>query len=250
MSKLKNILGVSASLAKAGFKLRNEGSYIGIFWYLLEPLLMFVIILSLQNTLNVTIEKYPIYLLLGLIMFNFFASSTSQAITMLSSKAKFIKSMKIPHEALVISGMLQTTFSHIFEVALLALVMLWFGIPMFGIIFYPLIFVILFTFSFGISLILSTLGVFISDMNNVWRVLTRLLWFTTPIFYAVRESTLLSKIVSLNPVYYIISIGRDFVIYGKFNIEFTLVSIIIGIISLAIGLWIFEKHKNKFAEAI
>src|SRR3989339_520980 len=228
MSKLKNILGVSASLEKAGFKLRNEGSYIGIFWYLLEPLLMFVIILSLQNTLNVTIEKYPIYLLLGLIMFNFFASSTSQAITMLSSKAKFIKSMKIPHEALVISGMLQTTFSHIFEVALLALVMLWFGIP----------------------LILSTLGVFISDMNNVWRVLTRLLWFTTPIFYAVRESTLLSKIVSLNPVYYIISIGRDFVIYGKFNIEFTLVSIIIGIISLAIGLWIFEKHKNKFAEAI
>src|SRR3989339_666208 len=203
MSKLKNILGVSASLAKAGFKLRNEGSYIGIFWYLLEPLLMFVIILSLLNTLNVTIEKYPIYLLLGLIMFNFFASSTSQAITMLSSKAKFIKSMKIPHEALVISGMLQTT-----------------------------------------------LGVFISDMNNVWRVLTRLLWFTTPIFYAVRESTLLSKIVSLNPVYYIISIGRDFVIYGKFNIEFTLVSIIIGIISLAIGLWIFEKHKNKFAEAI
>ena len=119
MSKIKSILGVSASLAKAGFKLRNEGSFIGIFWYLLEPLLMFMILINLQGVMNTRIEMYPIYLFLGLIMFNFFANSTSQAITMLSSKAKFIKSMRIPHESLVISGMLQTTFSHIFEIILL-----------------------------------------------------------------------------------------------------------------------------------
>lgn len=250
MGKIKNIFGVSASLAKAGFKLRNEGSYIGIFWYLLEPLLMFIILINLQGIFNTQIEIYPIYLLLGLIMFNFFANSTSQAITMLSSKAKFIKSMKIPHESLVLSGMLQTTFSHIFEIILLVLVMIWYGTSLIGILFYPLVFVFLFIFSLGMSFILSTLGVFISDMNNVWRVLTRLLWFATPIFYVINKNTFLGNMISFNPLYYFISIGRDFVIYQKFNLPFALTCVLISIFALIIGLWVFEKYKNKFAETI
>jgi ABC-type polysaccharide/polyol phosphate export permease len=250
MSKIKSILGVSASLAKAGFKLRNEGSFIGIFWYLLEPLLMFMILINLQGVMNTRIEMYPIYLFLGLIMFNFFANSTSQAITMLSSKAKFIKSMRIPHESLVISGMLQTTFSHIFEIILLGLIILWYGAPIIGIIFYPLVFILLFIFSLGVSLILATLGVFISDMNNVWRVLTRLLWFATPIFYLAKENTIADKIISLNPLYYFISIGRDFVIYQVFNLLFIIICILLGFSAIILGLWIFEKYKNKFAETI
>lgn len=250
MGKIKSILGVSASLAKAGFKLRNEGSFIGIFWYLLEPLLMFAILIVLQGVVNVQIEMYPAYLLLGLIMFNFFSNSTSQAITSLSSKARFIKSMKIPYESLIISVMLQTTFSHIFEVILLGLVMLWLGIPVIGIIFYPLIFIILLIFSFGISLILGTIGVFIMDTSNVWRVVTRLLWFATPIFYVLKQDSLVSKLILFNPVYYFISLGRDFVIYGNFNLQFIIICMILSFLALILGLWIFERTKNKFAETI
>lgn len=249
MSKLKNILGVSASLAKAGFKLRNEGSYIGIFWYLLEPLLMFIILLSLQTVINTEIPKYPLYLLLGLIMFNFFSNSTSQAITIISGRVKFIKSMKIPHESLVISGMLQTMFSHIFEIILFGFVMFYYGSSIWGLLFYPIVFIFLFMFSFGISLIVSTLGVFIIDMNNVWRVLVRLLWFATPIFYVTKKG-FLENLISLNPLYYFISSARDFVIYQKFNPIPFAYCISIGIITLLLGLWIFGKYKNKFAEAI
>src|SRR3989339_548843 len=249
MSKLKNILGVSASLAKAGFKLRNEGSYIGIFWYLLEPLLMFMILLGLQRIINAEIPSYPLYLLLGLIMFNFFSNSTSQAINVISGKVKFIKSMKIPQEALVISALLQTTFSHIFEIILLGVFMTYYGSSFLGMLFYPLIFIFLFIFSLGISLILATLGVFITDMNNVWRVLTRLLWFATPIFYTVKE-TGLTKVMAFNPLYYFIIAGRDFVIYQRFDMIFFIYLALISMSSLILGLWIFERYKNKFAEAV
>jgi ABC-type polysaccharide/polyol phosphate export permease len=250
MGRIKSILGVSASLAKAGFKLRNEGSYIGIFWYLLEPLLMFMILMILQDVVNIKVVRYPVYLLIGLVMFNFFANSTSQAINSLSGRAKFIRSMRIPHESLIISGMLQTTFSHIFEIILLGIVMIWLEIPILGILFYPLVFVFLFIFSFGISLILGTVGIFITDTNNVWRVITRLLWFATPIFYVVKENTLANNMISLNPLYYFISLGRDLVIYQNSNLQFVIVCITLSFLALILGLWIFEKNKNKFAESI
>jgi len=75
--KLKSILGLSLSLAKSYFKSRNEGSYLGIFWYLLNPLAFFVIIMLMSQVINAKPEKdYPLYLFLGLIMFNFFLNST------------------------------------------------------------------------------------------------------------------------------------------------------------------------------
>ena len=125
--KLKGILGLSLSLAKANFKLRNEGSYLGIFWYLLEPLLMFAIILLITKNLGATnILDYPIYLLIGLIMFNFFNRVTILSTDAIKDNADFIKSIRINQESLIISNVLQFTFSHIFEFFVLILFMLFY----------------------------------------------------------------------------------------------------------------------------
>ena len=75
--RLKKFIELSFALAKAQFKLRNEGSYLGIFWYILNPIFIFSLLLLIFSTrVGQGIPHYPLYLLLGIIMFNFFQTAT------------------------------------------------------------------------------------------------------------------------------------------------------------------------------
>jgi len=248
-NKLKGILGLSLSLAKAQFKLRNEGSYLGIFWYLLDPLFMFLILLFLRNVLtNKSVEYYPAYLFLGLIMFNLFRHGTISSTKVISSNSGFIKTMNVNKESFVISGLLQAIFSHLFEIIILISLMIYLNISLFGLLFYPFIFGLLVIFILGFSFILSTLGVYINDLANVWSVFVNLLWFSTPIYYVATKGNIhfLNKI---NPLFYFIDSARDSLIYGTFSsFDNWIIMITISLVFLLIGLIIFYKNKNKFAE--
>lgn len=249
--KLKGILGLSLSLAKVNFKLRNEGSYLGIFWYLLDPFLMFLIILILGKVITRTdIPHYPLYLLLGLIVFNFFRQATINATTSITSNSGFIKSMKISSESFVISAVLQTIFSHFFELLALLAFILFFKVSIMGIIFYLPVFFFLVIFTLGFSLILATINVYVNDLINIWIVLINLLWFSTPIFYIISLENL-TFVNRLNPMFYFVSIARDLVIYNKIpSLDFILPAVLFSIVFLSLGLLIFKRYKKKFAEMI
>src|SRR3989344_7733394 len=183
---IKKTLSLSFSLAKTQFKLRNEGSYLGIFWYLLDPLAMFLIILALNGILaNTNTKNYPVYLLLGLIMFNFFRQTTINSTNSIVANAGFIKSMRISSESFVVSSAILSFFSHLFELVILLFFMIFFKISLIGFFLYPTVFLFLFLFSLGASFILASIGVYVNDINNVWSVLINLLWFSKPIFYVI-----------------------------------------------------------------
>lgn len=250
--KLKSILGLSLSLAKAQFKLRNEGSYLGVFWYLLEPLALFVIFLSIKAIItNSEIPYYPLYLLLGLIMFNFFSKTTSKATKIIANNAGFIKSIKISHESLVFAEVLEAVFSHFFEIILFIIIMLFFKIPLMGIIFYPVIFIFLLLFVSGLSFILAALGTYINDLDNVWRVITQLLFFATPLFYITTKNSFIYNFNLFNPIFYFINIARDALIYNSIPEIWTIGTAIgISFFFFLSGIVIFKKYKYKFAEMV
>jgi len=250
--KLKSILGLSLSLAKSYFKTRNEGSYLGIFWYLLNPLAFFVIIMIMSQIISAKPEKdYQLYLFLGLIMFNFFLNSTIGSTKAMVNNSGFLKSIKVNPESFVIAIVLEFIFAHIFEIIMLGFFMLYFKVSLIGLLFYPFIFVFFVLFTIGISFILATLGVHIVDLNNVWDVFVRLLWFITPVFYFAYENSFLYKINLYNPVFYFLTIARDFLIYQKMPSIFIIIfAIIFSLIFFVVGLMAFVKNKNKFAERI
>lgn len=249
---LKGILGLSLQLAKANFKLRNEGSFFGIFWYLLEPFLLFLIILMIRGMFNMKgIEHYPIYLLLGLIMFNFFSGTTSKSTKLIERNASFIKSMKINHESFVVSHITEGVFSHFFEVILFAVFMLYFKISLAWILFYPIIFVFLFLFLIGLSFLLSTIGAYVNDLDNVWKVIMKLLFFGTPIFYVVQEGSLIYNISLFNPLFYFLEVSRSLIIYHQFpGLWMMIIPVVISLVVFLLGIYVFEKFKNKFAEVV
>ena len=250
--KLKSILGLSLQLAKANFKLKNEGSFLGIFWYLLEPFFLFIIILGIQKALGGNIvNNYLLYLLLGLIMFNFFSATTSISTKRIENSSNFIKSIKINNESIILSRIIENTFAHFFEIILFIGFMIFFKIPLIQLLIYPIIFIFYILFTTGSSFLLATIGVYVSDLDNAWRVVTRLLFFATPLFYVAEKGSLIYKINLFNPLFYFITISRDLIVYKKLSelwmIEITMaLSIIIFITSILV----FNKYKNKFAEHI
>ena len=234
------------------FKLRNEGTYLGLVWYLLNPLLLFLLLLLVfQDRLGHNIESYPLYLLLGIIIFNFFQKTTSSATSGILQKAGLIKSIKLPNESIIISIIIRNIFEHIFEIIVFLILLIGFKVPLLGIIFYPIILIILAAFIYGVSLILSSLTVYFTDLDNMWGFISRLLWFATPIFYSVGGQTKLFLFNLFNPLYYFITISRDIVIYNKMPSLWTIGGMLgFTLIFLVIGLIIFNKLKYKFAELI
>jgi ABC-type polysaccharide/polyol phosphate export permease len=250
--KLKSVLGLSLSLAKTNFKVRNEGSFLGIFWYLLEPLVFFIVLFFIRGViLQKPIENYPMYLFIGLIMFNFFNAVTNYSTGIIQSNAGFIKSLKINKEAFVISGVLQFVFSHFFEFIIFIGFSIYFHNNLLWLLFYPFIFFLFCIFIIGVSFILSVIGVYIKDLKNVWSVVTRLLWFVTPIFYAVSGDSIFQKISMWNPLYHFINITREIIVFHRFPTLFTMfLAVFFSLLVFFIGLYIFEKNKNKLAERI
>ena len=248
----KSVLGLSYSIAKADFKMRNEGSYLGIFWYLLTPLAMFLIILFVRGAINSSsTSDYPVYLLIGLIMFNYFRATTSTSITDISGNSNYVKSMKISYESLVCSRIIQSVFSHIFEVVLIIVFMIFFRESLFGLLFYPFLFLFFVLFILGLSFLLSTIGTFINDLSNVWSVLMQFLFFATPIFYAANPGDSVYLANLFNPMFYFLSIARDMIIYRTLpETWMTAIMILFSLVTFLIGFIVFEKNKSKFAERV
>lgn len=248
----RQVLGLSSELAKAEFKLRNEGSYLGILWYLLNPLLMFILLLAIFSTrLGQNIPSYPLYLLLGIIIFNIFQQTTIESTKTIKENRWIIKSIRFPHEVLIFSIVLKNLFSHILEFVIFTMFLLFFGVPVTGAFFYSLILVFLLFFISGVSFILSALTVYFIDLDNIWAFVSRLLWLGTPIFYSIEGQENLLILNLFNPMYYFITVARDLVIYGRVSELWVIAGVMIySLLSLVFGLFIFKRLKRKFAELI
>jgi len=248
----KSFLGLSIAIAKTEFKQRNEGSYLGMLWYLLNPLLMFILLfLVFGDRLGKGITHYPLYLLLGIIIFNLFQQATTESTKQIIENDYLIKSIHFPYISLIGGIVLKTIFTHILEIVVFIGFLIFFQISIKGIIFYPIILIFFSIFVLGISLAISSIAVYFVDLENIWLFISRLLWFATPIFYSIESQTKLLYFNMLNPMYYFITLSRDVLIYQKLPHSWIIYGVIIStIISITIGFLIFNNLKNKFAEMI
>lgn len=251
--KIKRIFELSFSLAKANFKLRNEGSYLGVFWYLLNPLLLFAIILFIRGVAfsGSNIKFYPIYLLFGIVMTNLFTSIAGASINSVSGNSSYITSMKIECEAFVLSNIFQFVFSHMFEVLLIVALMVFYNISLLGLIYYFVILLFFLIFLTGVSFLFSTIGTYVSDFSNIWAFASQLLFFITPTFYTIKPSDPNYFLNLFNPLFYFLDVSRQIVVYRTMPEPWMiLIAIGMSFSFLVVGIFVFEKFKNKFAELI
>ncbi len=241
-------------LAWSEFKLRYKNSILGYFWSLLEPMLMLTVLyVVFSNLMRVQVEYFQLFLLLGIILWNFFSRATSIGMNAIVGKANMVKKIYFPRDIFVISSCITALLMSIFESFIFIMFMAFFRVPIsINLVYAPLILFFLFVISLGLSLALSALNVFYRDVQFIWQVVLQAGFFATPVIYTLDifpEN--LQNIVLLNPIARVIVSARDTIIYS-FPAETgdLLFMCISSIVSLLIGYLIFTRFEPRFAEEI
>jgi ABC-type polysaccharide/polyol phosphate export permease len=241
------------NLAVADFKMRDQGTFLGFIWTLMHPLIYFFVLYGLFKNWMGAIPNFPIYLIIGIVQWNFFANATSSSIASIYRGQSFIKSIKFPKEVLVLSSVLSVIFCHLFELVVLV-IFISITKKSFSLHFLGLLPVtILATYLIiSISFILATIGVYFLDISRIWGIFTSIGLFLTPIFYSLdmlRPDR--KKIILLNPMTHIIKSSRDILIDHKFPDFYGILYVIaLSTLILIIGYSIFKLKEFDFVEKI
>lgn len=237
-------------LVSRDVKIKYRKSVLGVLWTLLNPLLMMMILsIVFSNLFRFDVENYPLYLLAGQILFNFFNESTTGSMTAILGNASLIKKVYIPKYLFVVSRIASSSINIMSSFCALILVMLFtrseLHFSMFLVII-PLAYLIL--FSLGIGLILAAITVKFRDVIHLYTVFLTALMYLTPIIYPIDMLPGWVKvIVNLNPLTGILNIFRNVVIYNVVpSIEEFIFSFFIVCVTLIMGLWMFYKQQDEF----
>lgn len=237
-------------LVKRDLKKKYRGSYLGVLWSLLNPLFYMTILSIVFSTLfNRNIENFPVYLLSGLLLFQFFSLCTTQSMKSIITAGHLIKKIYLPKYLVTLSTILSNFVFFLISMLVLVVIMVvtqasitWY------ILFAPIYLILFFFFCCGASLILATITVFFRDMEHMYSVFLTALHFLSAIFYP--PDIIPSKyqfILTMNPLYYFIEGFREIVYYGFLpNYLNIAVCFLLALISMLIGIVIFEKNQHKF----
>lgn len=241
-------------LAFNDVKIRYRSSVLGFFWSFLEPLLLLgVLYLVFTNLFKNSIENYPIYLLLGLVIWYMFSRATSMGQTSLLDKASIVQKIYFRKELVVLSSCLTSLIMMCFEFAAFTffVIVFHFNLPS-TILLLPLLLVDLFVLCFGISLLLSVLTVYFRDIKFIWQIALQAGFFLTPIFYKLEElPDQIQRLLQLNPLVSIMDAAHRITIYGTMpTLDETLHIVISTLLIFLIGYAVFRSKDKQIVEKI
>jgi|SRR5205809_5275081 len=246
---------ITRELTLSGFKLRDQGTLLGFLWTLLQPLAMLSVLYWLfRKEVGGTVEHFALYVLIGIVLWTFFASGTAKGLTSLVTRGDLINSVTFPRELIVVSSVLTVVFSSALEFGVVLLFAIasgagvawaWLGLP--------LVLVIESILVVGTALLLAPLYVYARDLDNIWSILMRIGFFTTPVFYFPERflSPADHAIYMLNPVTQIMTYARQILLQHQLpSLTAVAGTLVFSLFVLGLGLVIFRYLAINIAEHI
>src|SRR5579885_52876 len=252
-SELWNRRSLLLLFALNDVKARYINSVLGFLWSFLEPLLMLsVLYVVFSNLFKNNIENYPIYLLLGLIVWYGFSRATTFGLSSLTAKSGIISRIYFRREIVVVSSTLTAFIMMGFEFIAFAIFVIAFHFtPSLTTVFLPLLLIDLFILSTGVSLFLAVLNVRFRDIQFIWQILLQAGFFLSPIIYQPKIiPEHLRQIFEINPLVPMIETAHNLVLYGHFPslVMTAYITIVTGFV-FVIGYITFKiKGKNIVEE--
>jgi len=250
-------------LVVTDFKLRYQGSFLGYLWSLLRPLGLFVILyLVFVRFLRIggDIPNYPIYLLLGIVIWNYFAEVTNGGVRSIVDRGDLIRKLNFPKYVIVLAGSFSALINLFINLLVVSLFMFLKHVDMhWHAVLFPLVIAELFLFALSAAFLLSAIFVKLRDINYVWEVLMQGLFYATPIIYPINLlPATVAKIFILNPIaqcaqdlrYLLVTPDTKTIgtIYGTEWARLIPVGIVLVI--TVVSFWFFKKHSPRFAEEV
>lgn len=242
-------------LVQRDIKTKYRRSVLGLLWTVLNPLLMMTvlsIVFSYFFSRYGDVENFPVYLLCGQVIFNFFNESTSIAMGSIVHSGELIKKVYVPKYLFPITKVMSSGVNLLSSMIALVIVMVATRsrvTPTVLLAVFPLLYVLL--FSTGVSLFLSAAAVSFRDLMHLYSVVTTAWMYLTPVIYPMSILVGAPKwavfIINANPLTAFIKIFRAVVLDGVtapwiLHVQ----SIVWCVIALVIGSLVFKKSQDKF----
>jgi ABC-2 type transport system permease protein len=242
-------------LAVTRYKLKDQNTMLGFVWSFLHPVIMLGLMFVLFSTrLGKGIDHYAIYLLIGLVQFGHFTSSTNRSMHVLIAMRSLTSDAIFPKELLVIGSVIADVIELLAAMLVCVVFAKLSGVELsWPVLALPFVFLLQLILVMWVSLFLSCVYVFVRDMTYVYQAFTRLLLFATPIFYAPSflEHRAAQYIVWLNPLAHLVSFSRSLILDGHlFSLQQSIVFFAINLILLYGSIRMFRKLEPVFAEYV
>ena len=257
MEAIKNIYKYR-ELLKTNVKKEIRGKYknsiVGVLWSFLNTVLQIIVYaVVFQVILKNPKEHYVVFLCAGLIPWNFFSTSLSRGAFTFIENGNIIKKVYFPREIMPISIVTSEAINFMISTIIILGFAIGEGLGVsYYIVFYPIILIIQYIFTLGVTFIVSSISVYIRDLQHLIGVALQLLFYATPIVFASEAiPNSLRWIININPMAYIINAYRD-IFYNQTMPDFTMLTLILifSITLCIIGYMIFHKLQKGFAEEL
>lgn len=232
-------------------KTRYKRSALGVVWTLLNPLLnMIVLTIAFSSLFRFSLENYPVYVLSGLIFWNFYTQTTTYAMNSLVWGGSLLKRIYLPRSIFAVAAIGNGLINLGLSFIPLILIMLVLGHPLHPTWWLlPLAVLLLAMFSLGAALFFSILSVFFTDVLDMYQVALQALFFLTPIMYP--KDILPPQLVwylNLNPLYNLLELFRAPLYAGVIPGPNTLLAAVASAgVALVVGWWAFTRKADELA---
>ena len=186
--KLSNIFSrrnriLLRELVVTDFKLRYQGSALGYMWSVLKPLFLFAILYVVFDKflrLGRNIEHFPVYLLLGVVLWSFFTEATNNGLRSIISRGGLIRKINFPKYIIVVSGTISSLINLVINLGVILVFMILNGVPftLHGLLIIPLV-IELYVFALAVAFFLAALNVKYRDTGYLWDIFLQAAFYAT-----------------------------------------------------------------------
>jgi ABC-type polysaccharide/polyol phosphate export permease len=241
---------VISQLIRRDLVTRYKRSFLGVAWTMLNPLGTMIVLTIVFSQIFGRGQAYPIYVLTGLTVWNFFSWSTRSSMVSMISGSNLFDRIYLPRTSFVVASVGTSTINLLFSMVPLLLIMLILRQPIpITILLFPIPVILLAIFSLGVALIISTYVVFFPDITEIYPILITAWMYLSPVMIPIEflQKILNGWVIRLNPMSYLIELFRDMVFYGQmptFDLLVTACILSFGVFFL--GWYMFTKRSDRF----
>ncbi len=241
------------NLVGRALKLRYKRSLLGFGWTMLNPLLTMVIFTLVFSRLFSQVENYPLYVIIGLLAYNLFSTGSSQGLASVAEAGALLRKVGVPKAIFPLAAVSANLVNFLLSLIPLFFLMLFLGAPpRAAVAWVPLGVLLLFMFTLGTALVLTTLNVFFRDVRYLYEAGLLAWFYATPVFYPIGIVPEKQRIfIELNPLVPVIETFRA-PLYGGVapSARSVIGALAAATVALSLGIILFKRYERRFIDYI